>query len=298
MNSYKGLKKPIIFIGTGRSGTTIISELIMRHPDLAFPNNYQDNLPKSSWINMLRVFMDNKLWRAQGQKPQLNKVSFFNKYTFRPSEAYNMWDHIIGYKTNFSRDFMLDTQLGENQINDIRAYFNRMVKYQNRKRLAIKITGPSRLGFLLKIFPDALIINLRRELIPTINSFLKVYFWEDRGAKRLWWTGAYSKSDEEWAIKNCNSPEMMTAFQLKKIIDITNKELEQYNPDHLEVSYESFVASPNFELNRINDFIGLSDFNFIDQLEKIKIYNRNKKDSEYFNAETLDKIYKILNKNI
>lgn len=295
MNLQNRLNRPIIFIGTGRSGTTIISELIMRHPDLAFPSNYQDAKPAYSKINMIRLLLDNALWRTYGQKPQLNKDSILNKYTFRASEAYNMWDYLIGDKHNFSRDFMINIELNEDKINFIRKYFNRMVKYQGRKRLAIKITGPSRLSFLLKIFPDADIINLKRQLIPTISSFLKVHFWAERGENRLWWTGAYSEKEIEWANLNKTNPELLAAFQLKKIHDITSKEVKEIKPSYLEIEYENFVKDPKLELDRIISFTELPNFEYTSQLKKIRIFNRNKSNSDYFDEKKLASINKIIN---
>ena len=101
----KNLEKPIIFFGSGRSGTTIISEIVFRHESLAWPSNYQVVVPSLPAINFLRVLFDNRFWHLQGQKQQLNDVSAINKYLFKPAEAYPFWEHITGHKIDFSRDF-------------------------------------------------------------------------------------------------------------------------------------------------------------------------------------------------
>lgn len=62
------LDKPIIFIGLGRSGTTIISEIIFQHEDLAWPSNYQNRFPDDVRINRIRPLLDNRFWRIRGQK--------------------------------------------------------------------------------------------------------------------------------------------------------------------------------------------------------------------------------------
>jgi hypothetical protein len=95
MRTQKGKKtmrieKPIIFIGTGRSGTTVISGIIMRHRDLAFPSQYQNIFFMNPKINLVRNLFVNKFWKIYGQKKQLNKVSIINKYIFKPAEAYKM----------------------------------------------------------------------------------------------------------------------------------------------------------------------------------------------------------------
>lgn len=294
MLNHIRLKSPIIFIGTGRSGTTIISEIISRHPDLAYVNNYSEIFPKHVHLNAIRLIFDNKLYRVFGQKAQLNKVNFINRYAFKPSEAYNMWNYLTGREIDFSRDFLIDKYISEVRIDYIRRYFDSMVKLQNRNRLVFKITGPSRITFLSKIFPDAIFVNLKRNYIPTIASFLNVGFWKSRGINKLWWKGVYSEKEKEWVTRNSQNGALITAFQLKRINQITELEVDNNNSKYLEVHYEHFVKSPEEEINRILEFAGLSSFNVQKQLMKTKIYNRNKDDSEYFNESDLKNINKIL----
>ena len=54
------LEKPIIIFGSGRSGTTIISEIIFQHEQLAWHNNYQELFTHSALINYVRRIFDNK----------------------------------------------------------------------------------------------------------------------------------------------------------------------------------------------------------------------------------------------
>ncbi|MBT8257040.1 MAG: sulfotransferase [Flavobacteriaceae bacterium] len=294
MKEYKRLKNPIIFIGTGRSGTTIISEMVSRHRDLAYVSNYSEKSPSNVSVNVARRLFDNRFYRIFGQKKQLNKVSLINKFAFKPSEAYRMWEYLSGNEINFSRDFLIDKPITEERIDFIRSYFDSMVKFQNRKRLVFKITGPSRITYLSKIFPDAIFIHLKRSYIPTIASFLKIDFWKTRGAHKLWWTGVYSDEEKKWVSENANNEALVTAFQLKKLNDIAELEVKKVQPNYLEVHYEQFVQDPEEEINRIIEFTALASFDVKKQLEDIKIFNRNKKDSEYFNESDLKEIYKIL----
>jgi omega-hydroxy-beta-dihydromenaquinone-9 sulfotransferase len=290
------LQKPIIFIGTGRSGTSVISEIIMRHKDLAFPSQYQDKFYKYPKINLIRTLFENNYWRIFGQKKQLNKVSIINKIIFKPSEAYQMWKYLTGNDIDFSRGFLLNQKASSERVDFIHNYFQKLVSYQNRNRLAFKITGSPRIGYLLSIFPDAYFIVLKRKPIPTISSFLKVKFWKNRGMNQLWWTGAYSEEEEKWATENKNEPELITAFQIKKILEVTKYECQKYKPNYIYINYEDFVAEPMCQIRKILNFAQLSaDKACVDYLEKNKIYNRNKADIKYFGKDQLEKIYKIIN---
>jgi len=171
-----------------------------------------------------------------------------------------------------------------------------MVKYQNKKRLTFKITGPSRIEYLLSIFPDAYFIILKRKPIPTISSFLKVDFWKNLGFNKLSWTGAYSEQEENWANENKDNPILLTTFQIKKIYEVTKLECKKCNPNYIEINYEDFVKKPKEEIIRILNFVNLEvDVACLNYLKENKIYNRNKSDSEYFSEEELEKINNILN---
>lgn len=292
------LKNPLIFIGSGRSGTTIISEIVFRHESLAWPSNYQVLFPGVPKVNLLRRLFDNKFWHLQGQKQQLNEVSKFNKYFFKPAEAYPFWEHITGKRIDFSRGFLLNEKATPEECERIRTAFSRLVHYQGRQRLAFKITGPSRIGYLTSIFPDAVFINIVRDAVPTIKSWLNVDFWQDKGKHQLWWEGAYSKEEEAWAKQNSDQPELLGALQYKKLMDVTNEEIRTYKVKCLTVRYEDFVQDPATEIHRIMDFADLNLSAAVENyLSKLKIYNQNAagregKDSSKYHSELLQQILK------
>lgn len=273
----KNISRPVIIIGSGRSGTTIISEILFRHESLAWPSNYQEKFPKYPGINLMRQMFDNKLWRLQGQKPQLNKVSKINKALFKPAEAYKFWEFLTGPEINFSREFLLSERPKEKDIKRIRKAFEKLVKYQAKKRLAFKITGPSRIGYLKSVFPDAVFINIVRDPMATINSWLNVDFWQDKGKHQLWWTGAYTAQEEEWATKNADKPELLAAMQYRKLMEVTEREIAEHKANCITIRYEDFVSNPSAVINNMLSFAELGKSPMVDAyLNGIKIYNQNK----------------------
>lgn len=294
MKSYKTLKKPIIFIGSGRTGTTVIYELICRHPNLAFPSNFQQKYVKYPIVNLARNLFDNKLWRIFGQKKQLNKTRLLNKYHFIPGENFGMWNYLTGENIDFSRDFLLNTKISPKRVDFIRNYFHKMVKYQNKDRLVMNINGAPRISFLLQLFPDAIIVNLKRQKVPTLSSFLKVDFWKIRGYDKLWWLGAYNEDELKLAKTYQDDPSLITAFQLCKIDEVARFEVNKHKPVYDEINYEEFVANPLATLNKIVEVCKLDYYDFSRDLEEIKIYNQNKTDEGYFSKEKLTEIYKII----
>lgn len=272
------IDNPVIIIGSGRSGTTILSEIIFTHEYLAWPSNYQEMFPDSPRINLVRKVFENKLWQIKGQKPQLNKVSTFNKYLFKPAEAYKFWEKISGPEIDFSRGFLLNDKAGEKERENIRKAFASIVKYQNKKRLAFKITGPARIGYLKSIFGEPVFINVVRKPFPTMQSWLKVDFWEDKGMNQLWWTGAYTNDEMEWAKQNGNKSALLAALQYRKLKETTEAEIKKYNARCLTVNYEDFVVQPEETVKAILDFCGLPSSSSIEKyMQRNKIFNQDKK---------------------
>lgn len=301
METSNYLEKPIIFVGFGRCGSSIISETILQHHKLAWISNYQQKFPSSSKINLLRNLFDNFLWCYRGQKNQLNQVSFFNTYLFRPTEAYQFWDTITGQ--NFAQSFLYGVKAQFEAKDKIRSFFIKLVKYQNRERLSFKITGPSRLTYLNSVFPDAKIIYIKRSPLPNIRSLLRVDFYQDRKHQLTWnQEGIYSERElekiKEWKHKR---PSYIAALQYYKVNEIFEKEKEQLGLEDriLEITYESFVKDSKYTVNKIMDFVGLEcDGDMEEYLEEKKIYNRNRSEG-YFLGKDLDrKILRIVNNGV
>ena len=272
------VSNPVIIIGSGRSGTTILSEIIFNHEQLAWPSNYQEMFPSLPQINLIRNIFDNKLWKIQGQKPQLNKVSIFNKYFFKPAEAYNFWEKISGSRIDFSRGFLLNEKVLPQEKEFMLNVFLKMVKYQHKKRLAFKITGPAKIGYLTSIFDKPVFVNVVRKPFPTMQSWLQVDFWEQKGKNKLWWTGAYSEPEIGWAKNNYNQPALLAALQYRKLKETTDAEIKKHAAKCITVNYEDFVTQPHDVIKDILDFCDLPLSNCIDKyMLRNKIFNQDKK---------------------
>lgn len=298
------LKKPIIIFGSGRSGTTIISEIIFQHETLAWHSNYQELFPSSIAINYLRRLFDNKVWKlvkfwsfvGVSKNTRQKWGSYFNLVKFNPIERYSFWEYITGPRIDFSRGFLLNEKATPEEKKKIRSHLAKQVKYQGRNRLIMKFTGPARLEYLSSIFPDAVFVSINREPIATIRSWLQVGFWQTKGINRLWWVGAYSPEEEAEAEKLKDDPALITAFQYKKLMDTTEMERLKLGVPFLETHYEDFVKDPNSFIKNIMDFVDLPSSTNVDRyIKEMVVSNRNKVPSKKmtFSEETKQKILEI-----
>jgi hypothetical protein len=271
------LEEPIIFVGPGRSGSTIISEFIMVHEQLAWPSNYLEMYPHADWSSFLRILFDNSFWRITAEKGQINKTRLFNTCLPCPAEAYPFWERLSRDEIDFSRGFLLGDVATTDEKKKIRAAFANLVKAQGRKRLALKTTGPGRIGYLQSIFPDAIFINVIRDPAATVRSLLNVPFWKDLGMHRLWWTGAYSETEKKYYQTIRHDAKLSTGFQLEKILCTTQLEAEQCKANVVTIHYEDFVANPSVSVKQILSISGLPSSKWINRkLETTPVQNRNR----------------------
>lgn len=288
---------PIIIYGTGRSGTTIISEILFSQREVAWPSNYSAMFPKNLEFNLVRNVFQNRFWNVQGQKQQLNKISSLNKILFKPSEAYSVWNYLCGPELDFSRSFLSEPP-NSVLIQNIRNYFNKLIYMQGCNRLGFKYTGPSRLIFMNAIFPNATYVEVVRDPLPTISSFLNTEFWKERGMKKLWWKGGYSKEEIEISKRFKDNPVLMTAFQYSKLRNISLKELLKTNVNNFTINYKDFVEKPNLIIEEVTDFLNLEiDEGISKYMKNNIIYKRNKSEKIYFDAITRKNIDLILNED-
>lgn len=292
------LQKPIIIFGTGRSGTTVISDIIFRHEDLAWHSNYQELFPKFAGINYLRRAFDNKAWRVVGMNTQNNKT-LINQLYFRPIERYDFWEAVTGPRIDFSRNFLLNERATEEEKLHMRTFFCKMVKYQHRKRLAFKITGPSRMEFLSSVFPDAIFIQINRDPVSTIRSWLEVY-WSGQITDQLWWTGPYSQDELATAKALSKDPALFAAFQYRKLMETTAYEIKKLKAKVYTVRYEDFVKDPYVFITDMLNHLQLHKSKRIDEfMERLSVQNRNtrdaKSDKTAISEETKKKIMQIVN---
>jgi hypothetical protein len=284
----KYLHKPIIIIGSGRSGTTIMSEIIFQHELLAWHSNYQEIIVFTPLINLLRPVFTNKLWRFKkfykyvgvSKNTRQKNQSKFNLLLFNPIERYNFWEHITGKRIDFSRGFLLNEKATPEEKKRIRSFLNKQVKYQGKKRLIMKFTGPARLEYLTSIFPDALIVNVVREPVATVRSWLEVGFWQRMGIDKLWWRGAYTPEEIAYSETLKDKPALITAFQYKKLMETTQQEIKKLGLHVYECRYEDFIKDGKTFMYKMMEFMQLTPSKNVDAyLENMIIDNRNERQS-------------------
>jgi hypothetical protein len=165
------IDRPIFIVGPHRSGTTLLYEVLGRHPDLGYFNRQDRRFPgaprMAAWLT-----------RLSGHD--------------RPREAQPVWDR-------FKRGGD-DTMTAEHATPDVSVWFRRRVATTLRLRGAPRFVAKYprlslRLDWLDAIFPDALFVHVQRDWRAVVNSTV------NRQAKRRrrggGWFGVHHPGWEE-----------------------------------------------------------------------------------------------------
>jgi omega-hydroxy-beta-dihydromenaquinone-9 sulfotransferase len=235
----RGLIKPVIIIGTGRCGSTLLHNMISMHPRVAWLSTACARWPTHPERNRLVLHL-----------VDLPVVGRAATILSRPTEPYPFWEEMA---KGFSEPIR-DLRAGDVTVhtrNAVRAGLQSMLT-PNRHRLVVKITGWPRIGYLGEILPDAIFVHVIRDPRAVVNSLLQVGFWRGwRGPANWRWGQLPPPLQEEWENSN-RSFVILAALQWKILVDAVEEAKQALPADRfLEVRYEDLISVPVDELRRL-----------------------------------------------
>jgi omega-hydroxy-beta-dihydromenaquinone-9 sulfotransferase len=236
-------RDPIFIIGTGRCGSTLVHDLLTRHPEISFLNRYANQHPTHPAYNKVSV----ACFDLPGAAPLARRKWF-------PVEAYRFWDH---YFRGFSRPFrdLTAADVYPSTGPKLRAATQAFATAR-RPQLICKITGWPRIGFLQAIYPNAKFISVIRDGCATASSLLHVHFWDGwQGPDKWSWGPLSAERNQRWqsydrsfvALAGLQWEILMEAYEQAKN---TMSQPERL----LEIRYEELCAEPMSVLRRAAEF--------------------------------------------
>lgn len=245
------IKKPIIIIGTGRSGSTVFFDTFARHRNTAWINAL--SVRRTSIPALSRLAVDSTHWPILGD---------WLRNVISPIEGYELWERLA---TGFRRPYrdLYHTDVTNRKKAQIHKTLSKFLS-PARHRLLLKLTGWPRLTYLYDVFPDAYFIHILRDGRAVTNSFLHVNFWNGWSGPENWRLGPLSSEDE--AIWNAHDQSFVALAALYwKILMRAYRSASEKIPQeqYLEIRYESLCDSPLETYRRVLEYCNLewtSDF--------------------------------------
>lgn len=277
------IKKPIIILGTGRSGTTIFHKILSEHPNLAWLSQKCDICPDKPVRNrqLMRLL----------EVPLLNGVLRRKYYA---GECWNFWEY---YCKGFSEPFrdLRVTDLTRKSKKKLLHVFSGMTT-EKKSRLLIKITGWPRIDFLAELFKDAIFIHVLRDGRAVANSLVNVHFWRGwQGPEKWRWGPLPDELNDEWNMYN-QSFIVLAAIQWKILMDsIKEASVNVDKSRFLEVKYEDLCLDPLQVFKKVIDFTHLEwTESFEEKVKSYELKNTNIKYERELNDVQIRELNDIL----
>ena len=235
-----------LVLGTGRCGSTLVHELIARHPDTGFITNVDDLGIQRT--NRRQV----ELWRRLPAE-----VTKKGRARFAPSEAYRALGREV---SPLLVDPAADPQAGDLTpwlSERLHAFIDARAERLGLPVFLHKLTGWPRAGLLAEAFPDARFVHVVRDGRAVANSWLQMPWWKGHLGPEGWHFGPLPADlDERWRQKGRSQP-VLAGMAWRMLMDAYENAATSLDERWLTVRHEDVLASPEAELTRILAHFGL-----------------------------------------
>ena len=251
----------ILVVGTGRSGTTLVSETVARHPATGFVSGVDDKLPR---LNLLGKH-NGRLYRRSGQRPSSMRAlaearSVFEKGRVRvaPSEGYGLFDrHVMAGFSTPCRDLVAE-DMTPYLLARVQRFFAERIEAQGCDLLVQHLTGWPRVGFLRAAYPDLKVVHVVRDGRAVANSWLQMGWWDGWLGPDKWIYGPLPADLRLMWEESGQSFPVLAALGWRMLVDAYAAARERTPQDQwLDVRHEDVLADPRGTFGRVLDFAGL-----------------------------------------
>lgn len=283
------VEKPIIIVGTGRCGSTLLHRVLARHEDLGWLSPYNEVFPTQHWLSVL-----SNLYHWYPGSLKQKHLRLFPK----PYEAYRFWEHYLPGFSRRNRPQIAD-DVPQEAIGPVRQVVSQVLKYQGKKRFLVKVTGWSRIAYFNRIFPDALFVFLNREPRAVVSSWIQAGWLDVTSGpdSPTWQWGEvpppYYNLWHELGAK----PILSAAVKIQLDLDDIRRNMAQFQERCYQLEYEDLVTQPENTLQDLLQFCQLPwSERFQRQVKNLTFYNPANKWKKYLSEEDGNLILEFFNR--
>lgn len=243
----------VFVLGTGRCGSTLVEEVICRHPDVGFVSNLEDRFALPSAAGRWNGLLYRRLPAGVTQKGRLR---------YAPSEAYRALDREVSPVISSPFRDLVDSDATPWLTPRFRDFFITRARVQGAGTFLHKFTGWPRAGFIAQAFPQARFVHVVRDGRAVANSWLQMSWWHGYAGPDHWQWGALPPElAAEW--EDSGRSFVVLAGMLWRMLVEAHDEARDRLPANswLDVRYEDITSDPRAALTKVLDFceLGWSD---------------------------------------
>ncbi len=220
------IDRPIFLLGPGRSGSTLLNNLVTHHRDVGYFVSWSSRYPS------LPVLSLGAWLRSSWLEKQNRRIRFYPA----PTEPYGLWSHCFPRFWKICGEPCRDRE----GMEKLRRLVSTHLRLQRRSRFLSKLTGPPMFEFLESIFPDARFVWVDRD--PRAVCFS--YFLR----RRIDLPPEMSEDERTEERLRRAASRYLSLYEL----------LESTDREYYTLRYESFIADPVSEMRRLLSFLELS----------------------------------------
>ena len=256
-------------LGSGRSGSTLLTECLCYHPDVGFISNIDNWFPvvsrqgrqNNQLYRRLPAWLTGRTGRKRDISPPAERLARLAErlsVRFAPSEAYRIIGREVSpMMVDPHRDLTREDYtpwVGER----LRRLFMGRAEAQGKPLFVHKLTGWPRAGLLAETFPQARFVHVLRDGRGVANSLLHQPWWRGYEGPARWGFGPLPPHyEEEWKASG-GSFVVLSGIQWKMLMDAFDAAKATVPAAQwMDLKYEDFLAAPEEILREILAFLGL-----------------------------------------
>lgn len=247
--------------GTGRCGSSLVTEVLARHPAVGFVSNVDDKL---SWLNLSGRWNSALYQRFGPRDPAM--VPFRHRrrplergrLRLAPSEGWSVLDRQVSpLISSTSRDLWASDVTPWLEWR-VRRFFERRMAAQRRRHFLHHLTGWPRAGLFQAVFPEARFIHVIRDGRAVASSWLQMPWWSGHQGPASWSLGPLPQQYAlEWH-RSGRSYVVLAGLAWKLLMDAFDAARVSVPAQQwLDVRYEDVLADPRKQFALMLEFLGL-----------------------------------------
>jgi hypothetical protein len=254
--------RAVFILGTGRCGSTLVQELLARHPDVGFVSNVDTYLApldlKGSLNPWLYARVPDVIARRDRAYLRHMRFTFGERLHFGPSEGYRLIRRRISPIVSEPFRDLLEDDASPWLAERFRSFFEERARAQGASVFMHKFTGWPRARFIHAVMPDASFVHVVRDGRSVASSIVQRPWWRGHLGVPGWGFGPLTPGLEDEWDRTGRSIIGLAGLEWRVLMDTFDEARAKIAPERwLEVRYEDLVEAPRSSWESILAFADL-----------------------------------------
>ncbi|HET8600140.1 MAG TPA: sulfotransferase [Segeticoccus sp.] len=248
-------------IGTGRCGSTLLTELVARHPDVGFVSNLDDKLPrldlKGRWNKTLFTHSEPRDPSLRAFRNRRHPLELA-RLRIAPSEGWELLERQVSSILPRPCRDLTDVDATPWLVQRLRSFFLERQQVQGTSVFMHHVTGWPRVGLLRKAFPDARFVHVVRDGRAVANSWLQVGWWDGYAGPANWYLGPLPERERAVWDESRRDFVVLAGLGWQLLLDAFDTARSQVPPGQwMDLRFEELIAAPRANISRLLGFLDL-----------------------------------------